>query len=62
MSINRRVSCGTRQVFIFTVWDVEMGLRVTIFLCETEVDDVNLVATLSDTHEKVVGLNITVDK
>lgn len=62
MCIDRRVSSGTSQVLIFAVWYVKVCLRVTIFLCQTKVNDVDLVATLPDAHEKVVGLNVTVDK
>ena len=39
-----------------------MGLWVTIFLGQTEIDDVNLVATLADAHEEVVWLDVTVDE
>lgn len=62
MGIDGRVSSGTGQVLIFAVWDVKVGFRVAIFLCQTEVNNIDLVATLPDTHEKVVGLDVTVDK
>jgi hypothetical protein len=41
---------------------VKMGLRVPELLRETEIDDVDLVATLTDPHEEVVGLDIPVDE
>ena len=39
-----------------------MGLGVTIFLRKTKVDNVDLVATFTNPHEKVVRLDITVNK
>lgn len=39
-----------------------VGLGIPSFLCETEVNDGCLVASLADTHEEVVGLNVPVDK
>lgn len=62
VGIDGRVSGGTSQVLIFAVWDVKMCLWVTIFLCQTEVNYIDLVATLPDAHEKIVGLDVTVDK
>lgn len=62
MGIDGRVSGCASQVFIFAIRNVKVGFRVAIFLCQTEVNNVDLVATLSDTHEKVVGLDVTVDK
>lgn len=39
-----------------------MGLRVPEFLRETEIDDVDLITTLANTHEKVVGLDVSVNE
>jgi hypothetical protein len=37
-------------------------LRVTVLLGESEVNDVDLVPTLADAHEEVVGLDVAVDE
>lgn len=39
-----------------------MGLRVTVLLGETEIDDVDLIAPLTDAHQEVVRLDVTVDE
>ena len=39
-----------------------MGLGVAVLLGQTKIDNVDLVATLSDAHEEVVRLDITVDE
>lgn len=62
MRVDRRIPCGTCQVLVFTIWNVEVSLRVAILLCETEINNVDLVATLSNAHEKVVWLDVTVNK
>jgi hypothetical protein len=41
---------------------VEVSLWVTVLLGETEIDNVDLIATLANAHEEVVGLDITVDE
>ena len=62
MSVNAGVSGGARQVFVFSVRYVLMCARVAIFLGETEVDDVHQVALLTEAHEKVVGLDVTMNE
>ena len=62
MGIDTSISCSASQVFILTVWDVKVSLWVTVFLGQSEVDDIDLVSTLSDTHQEVVGLDITVNE
>ena len=39
-----------------------MGLRVTELLCETEIDDIDLIATLPNTHDKVVWFDIPMNE
>ena len=62
MRVDTGVTCRTRQVLVLAVWNVEVGLWVTVFLRETKVDHVNLVAALSNTHQEVVWFDVTVDE
>lgn len=62
MCVDTRITCGTGQVLVFSVGNVEMRPRITVFLCETKVNDVDLVAPLTDTHQKVIRFDITMDK
>ena len=39
-----------------------MCLWVTVLLGQTEINDIDLIATLANTHEEVVRLDITVDE
>jgi hypothetical protein len=41
---------------------VEVSLWITILFGKTEIDNVDLVATLSNAHEEVVRLDIAVDE
>jgi hypothetical protein len=41
---------------------VEVSLWVTVLLGQTEINDIDLVATLANTHQEVVRLDITVDE
>jgi hypothetical protein len=62
MSVDRGVPSGTRQVLVLSVRDVQVCLWVPVLLCETEIDDIDLVSTFTDTHQEVVGLDISVDE
>ena len=62
MGVDGGVTSGTSQVLVLSVRDVEVGLGVPVLLGETKVDHVDLVAPLADTHEEVVGLDVTVDE
>lgn len=62
MGVDGGVASGTGEVLVLPVGDVEMSLRVPVLFGETEIDDVDLVATLADTHEEVIGLDVTMYK
>lgn len=62
MGIDAGIAGCPRQVFILTIWYVEMGFWVTVLLSQTEVDDVDLVPTLSNAHQEIVRFDVTMDK
>lgn len=62
MSVDGGVTGSASEVLVLPVGDVKVGLGVAELLCETEVNDVYLVTALADTHQKVVWLDIAVDK
>jgi hypothetical protein len=39
-----------------------MSLRVVEFLCETEIDDIDLVTTLTNAHQEIIRLDIAVNE
>lgn len=62
MSVDGCITGSPRQVLVLTVWDMEVRLRVTVFLCQSEVDDIDLIPTLANPHQEVVRLDITMDE
>ena len=62
VSIDTGITSGTSQVLVLTVRDMKVSLGVTVLLGQSEVDDINLVASLANTHQEVVRLDITVDE
>ena len=62
MRVDRGVTSGTRQILVLAVRDVQVGLGVPVLLRETKINDVNLVTTLPNAHEEVVGLDVAVDE
>ena len=62
MSIDGGVTSGAGQVLVLPVGNVKVGLRVSIFLGETEIDYIHLVAALPDSHQEVIRLDVTVNK
>ena len=45
-----------------SVRDVEVGLGVVEPLSQAKVNDIDLVSLFPNTHQEVVGLDVTVDK
>lgn len=62
VGVDRSITGSAGQVLVLSVRDVEVSLRVTVLLGETKINDIDLVASLADTHQEVVGLDITVDE
>jgi hypothetical protein len=62
MSIDRSVPCGTSQVLVLPVGDMQVSLGVSVFLGETEINDIDLIASFPNAHEEIVRLDISVDK
>ncbi len=53
---------SARNILVLPVGDVEVGLGITEFLCEAEIDNGNLVAALTDAHQEVVQFDVAVNK
>lgn len=62
VSVDGGIAGGTGQVLVLTVRNVKVRLGVAVFLGQTEINHVDLVATLPNAHEEVVRLNVAVDK
>jgi len=50
------------QVLVLPVQDMKMCLRVSELLCETEINDIDLIAMLAGPHKKCVGLYVPMDE
>lgn len=62
VSIDRRITSSSSEVLVFSVRDVEVCLWVSELLGKPEVNDIDLIATLTDSHQEVVRLDVTVDE
>lgn len=62
VSVDRGVTSSTSKVLVLSVGNVEVSLGVSVLLGQTEIDNVDLVATFANAHKEVVGLDISVDK
>lgn len=62
MGVDGGITSGTRQVLVLTVRNVEVSLGVAVLLGQTKINHVDLVSALSDAHQEVVRLDITVDE
>lgn len=62
VGVDTGVTGSSGKVLVLTVGDVEVSLGVTVFLGKTKVNYVDLVSTLANAHQEVVGLDITVDE
>jgi hypothetical protein len=62
MGVDASIPGGTGQVFVLTVRNMEVSLGVTVLLSQTKIDDIDLVATLSDAHKEVIRLDVAMDE
>jgi hypothetical protein len=62
VGVDGGITSSSGQVLVLPIRDVEVGLGVTVFLGQSEIDDIDLVAALADAHEEVIRLDITVDE
>jgi hypothetical protein len=64
MGVDTHVTSGTGERLAFPVGNVLLGLRVTVLLCHTKVDDVDDIGALRAraADEEVVGLDVAVDE
>lgn len=62
MCVDGGVARGTGEVLVLSVRDVDVCLVVAVLLGETKIDDVDDVGLLAETHQKIVGLDVAVQK
>lgn len=62
MCVYGGVAGRASQVLVLAVGDVLMCAGVTVFLGQAEVDDVDQVALLAQSHQEIVWLHISVDE
>lgn len=62
MCIDASIASSAGQILVFAIRDMKVSLWVTILLGQTEVDDIDLIASLPNAHEKVVWLDVAMDE
>ena len=62
MSVHRGISGGTGQILSVSVRDMLSCFRVSEPLGQSEINDVNEMLFLTDTDQKIVWLDISVQK
>ena len=62
MGVDGGITGSAGQILVLTVWDMEVSLWVSVLLGETEINNVDLVASLADAHKEIVRLDVTVDE
>lgn len=62
MCVYGGVAGGAGQILVLTVGDVLVCTCVSVFLGQTEVDDVHQVALLAQAHQEVVRFYVSVDE
>ena len=62
MGINACITSCSRQVLVFSVRDMQMCTWITIFFGQSKVNHIHLIAPLANAHQKVIRLDITMNK
>ena len=60
MRVDRGVSCCASELLALYVWDV-LALGGDVLFGQAEIYQVDLVAFLVSTHQKIVGLDVSVE-
>ena len=61
MSIYWGISSGPCQASIFFVWNVLMCFEISVFFAQTEINAVQNMWIFSDSNQKILWLNVSVD-
>jgi hypothetical protein len=56
------ITSSASEILVLPVGNVEMCFGVTELLGETEIDNIDLIASFANAHEKVVGLYVPVNE
>lgn len=62
MSVDGGVTRSTGEILVVTVGDMYTRAGVAVLLCETEVDDEELIAMATNAHEKIVRFYVAVNE
>lgn len=62
MRIDACIAGSSSQVLVLTVWDMEVGLGVTILLCQAKINNIDLISTLANAHQEIVRFDVAVDE
>merc|ERR1712216_41660 len=62
MRVDACITRGASQVLVLPIRYMLVGLGVAVLLRQAEVDDVDLVGLLAETHEEIVGLDVSVNE
>ena len=62
MSVDTGITRRASQVLVLFVGYVLVCSSISILFCKSEVNDVHEVAFLSETHEEIIGLDVSMDK
>lgn len=64
MGIDRHVSCCSAQTLSLSVWDMLLGLWVSILFGHSEIDDMDDIGGFGTgaSDKEVVGLDVSVDQ
>jgi hypothetical protein len=56
------VTSSSSEVLVLSVGNVQVCLRVSVLLGQSKVNNVDLVASLSNAHQEIVWLDVSVDE
>ena len=62
MGVDGSVSSCAGQVLVLAIRDVKVSLGVSVLFGKSEIDNIDLISSLANAHEEIVGLDVSVDK
>lgn len=62
MSVNAGISGGPCEILVFSVWNMLMSSCISILFGKSKVYNIHKISFLSQSHEKVIRLHISMDE
>jgi hypothetical protein len=62
MRIDAGISSRSSQVLILPIRNMQVCLWIPVLLCQPKINNIHLIGTFSQTHQEIVGFDVSMDE